>query len=140
MCGFTDPDDRRPFPWGKEDKNLQAFYKAAIAMHKAYPVLRTGSVIILYQDQHVLGYARFDEREQILVFINNRKEAYDLEVQVWPAGISRQKEAVHLKRILTSTVQGFSEATETHTAYYGTLGLHLEPQSAVVLHGRRSRT
>ncbi len=140
VCGFTDPDDRRPFPWGKEDKNLQAFYKSAIAMHKAYPVLRTGSVIMLYQDQHVLGYARFDEREQILVFINNRKEAYDLEAQVWPAGISRQKEAVHLKRILISTAQGFSEATETHTAYYGTLGLHLEPQSAVVLHGRRSRT
>ncbi len=135
LCGFTDPDDRRPFPWGREDKELQAFYKAAIAMHKAYPVLKTGSTIQLYQDRHVLGYARFNEKEQIMVFINNRKEAYDMEVQVWPAGISRQKERVHLKRIFMSTAEGFSGASERHEVYYGTLGLHLEPQSAVVLHG-----
>ena len=138
LCGFTDPDDRRPFPWGKEDRKLQAFYKAAIALHKQYPVLRTGSLIILYQDMHVLGYARFDEKEQILVFINNRKEAVDLEAQIWPAGISRQSEKVHLKRIFLSTAEGFSGAPKNHTAYYGTLGLHLEPQSAVVLHGRRN--
>ena len=138
LCGFTDPDDRRPFPWGKEDRELQAFYKAAIALHKQYPVLRTGSLALLYQDQHVLGYARFNEKEQILVFINNRKEAVDLEAQVWPAGISRQSKKVHLKRVFLSTAGGFSGAPESHTAYYGTLGLHLEPQSAVVLHGRRN--
>ncbi len=135
LCGFTDPDDRRPFPWGREDKKLQDFYKAAIAMHKAYPVLKTGSTIQLFQDRHVLGYARFNEKEQILVFINNRKEAYDLEVQVWPAGISRQRESVHLKRIFMTSARGFTEASERHEVYHGTLGLHLEPQSAVVLHG-----
>lgn len=136
LCGFTDPDDRRPFPWGQEDKKLQAFYKAAIAMHKACPVLHTGSTILLYQAQHVLGYARFNEKEQVLVFINNRKEACDLEAPVWPTGISRQKETVHLKQIFMSTAKGFSENPENHTVYYGMLGLHLEPQSALVLHGR----
>lgn len=137
LCGFTDPDDRRPFPWGREDRELQAFYRAAIAMHKEYPVLRTGSTIILYQDRHVLGYARFDDREQILVFVNNRKEAYELEAQIWPAGIDRTEKRTYFREVFASTAQGFSVDSKSQEAAYGKLYLQMEPQSAVVLHCRR---
>ncbi len=34
LCGFTDPDNRRTFPWGNEDKELQAFHKEVIRIHK----------------------------------------------------------------------------------------------------------
>ena len=137
LCGFTDPDDRRPFPWGREDRDLQAFYRAAIAMHKEYPVLRTGSTIILYQDRHVLGYARFDDREQVLVFINNRKEQYELEAQIWPAGIDRGEERTYFREVFTSTAHGFSVDSQSLEAAHGKLYLQMEPQSAVVLHRRR---
>ena len=34
LCGFTDPDNRRTYPWGREDQELIAYHKAAIKVHK----------------------------------------------------------------------------------------------------------
>ena len=30
VCGFTDPDNRRTYPWGNEDKSLLEFHKKMI--------------------------------------------------------------------------------------------------------------
>ena len=43
LCGFTDPDNRRTFPWGNEDKELQAFHKEVIRIHKEEKPLKKGS-------------------------------------------------------------------------------------------------
>ena len=59
VCGFTDPDSRRTYPWGHEDQQMLAFHKAAIAMHKKYPVLTGGSLKFLYEDYNILSYGRF---------------------------------------------------------------------------------
>ena len=32
VCGFTDPDNRRTYPWGREDKELIQFHKDMIKM------------------------------------------------------------------------------------------------------------
>ena len=37
VCGFTDPDSRRTYPWGHEDKELIDFYRAMIRIHKQNP-------------------------------------------------------------------------------------------------------
>lgn len=34
LCGFTDPDNRRTYPWGHEDQELLAFHKEMIRIHK----------------------------------------------------------------------------------------------------------
>ena len=34
LCGFTDPDNRRTYPWGREDKELLEFHKEMIRIHK----------------------------------------------------------------------------------------------------------
>ena len=34
VCGFTDPDNRRTYPWGREDKELIQFHKDMIRIHK----------------------------------------------------------------------------------------------------------
>ena len=44
LCGFTDPDSRRTYPWGKEDKELLEFHKEMIRIHKEEKPLRKGSV------------------------------------------------------------------------------------------------
>ena len=133
LCGFTDPDNRRPFPWGREDKELQRFYKDIIALHKRYAVLRTGSLILLYQDTHVLGYARFDRHEQIFVFLNNRQEDCEIDAPVWPAGLSREEGAHTLQQIFSSGWYGYSLEKKAHTATNGRLHLHLSPREALVL-------
>mgnify|MGYP005950478217 CR=1 FL=1 len=74
VTGWTDPDNRRTYPWGREDMELIAFHKAAISLRKEYPVLRHGSLKQLYGAYGVLAYGRFDETEKILVALNNTEE------------------------------------------------------------------
>ena len=59
VCGFTDPDNRRTYPWGKEDKELIAFHKEMVRIHKEYRSLQTGSLRILSWDENILSYGRF---------------------------------------------------------------------------------
>lgn len=47
LCGFTDPDNRRTYPWGHEDQELLAFHKEMIRIHKTEKPLRKGSIKLL---------------------------------------------------------------------------------------------
>ena len=55
VCGFTDPDNRRTYPWGHEDKELIQFHKDVIKMHKENEVLRTGSYKQLCSEHNVIA-------------------------------------------------------------------------------------
>ena len=74
VCGFTDPDSRRIYPWGQENRELVEFHKEMIRIHKREKPLRTGSLKMLSWSSNVLAYARFQEGEQIIVVLNNSKE------------------------------------------------------------------
>ena len=106
LCGFTDPDNRRTYPWGQEDHQMIEFHKAAIRLHKKYQVLTGGSLLYLHGDYNILSYARFDEREQIVVLFNNNDEEREVRVQVWRAGIAKD---ACMCRIFYTDAEGFSE-------------------------------
>ena len=36
VCGFTDPDNRRTYPWGREDQEMLRFYREIIRVHKEH--------------------------------------------------------------------------------------------------------
>ena len=44
VCGFTDPDNRRTYPWGQEDQEILSLHKYLIHMHKEREAFKTGSV------------------------------------------------------------------------------------------------
>ena len=46
VVGFTDPDNRRTYPWGRENKRLLEFHREMIRIHKEQKALRTGSLKI----------------------------------------------------------------------------------------------
>ena len=71
---ITDPDNRRTYPWGQEDKELLQFHKDMIRIHKEESVLRCGSLKMLFWDENVLAYSRFTQEQQIVVIINNSKK------------------------------------------------------------------
>lgn len=87
VCGFTDPDNRRTYPWGDEHKGMIAFHKEMIALHKRHECIKTGSLQILYTEDHVLAYARFKEADQVVVIMNNRNESVEVIVPVWRAEV-----------------------------------------------------
>lgn len=133
VCGFTDPDNRRSYPWGREDRQMIDFHKVMIRLHKKYEILTTGSVGFLWNDYQGLCYARFSHDEQIIVILNNREEGREVEIELWKAGISRLEDAV-LDRILLTHKDGFTEETCSYKAKAGVLSIELPAFSATILH------
>ncbi|MBQ9283891.1 MAG: 4-alpha-glucanotransferase, partial [Acidaminococcaceae bacterium] len=61
LKGGKDPDNRRPYPWGRENKQLQAYCRAFVQLRKKHDALRTGRMIPVYAEGDVYIYARFIE-------------------------------------------------------------------------------
>lgn len=133
VCGFTDPDNRRTYPWGTEDQDLILFHKKMIALHKKYRILRTGSLKFLWNDYQGLCYGRFSHTEQIIVVINNRDEGREVMLDIWQTGITRLEESV-ITRLMLSSQDGFIDKEEQIIARAGSLNLYLPARSATILH------
>lgn len=130
VCGFTDPDNRRTYPWGKEDRQMLDFHYRAIAMHKKYPVLSHGSLRFLYAGYNCLAYGRFSRRSQIVVAFNNNDEERQLQIPVWQAGISNQQV---MMRIFYTDAEGFSEEPAIYPVRSGEVAVRMAARAAVVL-------
>src|SRR5699024_9921771 len=124
VCGFTDPDNRRTYPWGQEDHDLIRFYKKMIAIHRKYRILQNGSVKYLWNDYQELYYGRFSHTEEIIVAINNRDEGREAVLEIWGAGITRLEESI-LTRIMLSTQEGYTDEPEYLTAKAGSVCLYM---------------
>ena len=130
VCGFTDPDNRRTYPWGREDHELIAFHKEAICIHKEHPALRTGSLKILGGEENVLSYARFKGNDRIVIVINNRSERTEVKVPVWEAEIPAK---CRMKRLLYSYKDGYTTEYEEYLVEDGEVVANMGPHSALVL-------
>ena len=133
QVGFTDPDNRRTYPWGQEDQELIRFYKEMIAVHRRFPVLAMGSLKFLHHDYNVLSYGRFNQEEQVIVVINNRNERVHVEIPVWLTGINGSSVA-KLTQVFATDAVGFSSEEKEIEAPAGILEMDLLPLSGVVLH------
>ena len=129
LCGFTDPDNRRTYPWGKEDKELIEFHKQMIKIHKLNNVLLTGSLMNLGQDYNYVAYGRFDSEEQIVVCVNNNNHEIEKEIDVWRIGVPMR---ARMQRIAYTGQDGFSFATTIINAENGKIKVKLAPESACV--------
>lgn len=130
VCGFTDPDNRRTYPWGKEDHELLSFHKEAIRIRRENPVLTHGSTKFLALEQHLISYGRFSEQDQIIVVVNNSKEEREVNVPVWEAGVPR--DAV-LERLMLTLENGFSMSDALYEVKKGILYLKLPPVCSMIL-------
>ena len=90
QVGFTDPDSRRTYPWGREDKDLLQFYKEMIRIHKSHEALRTGSIKELGCGQGYISFGRFTDREVIVCIVNEDTAEREVTVPVWELGIPRK--------------------------------------------------
>ncbi|MCL2577555.1 MAG: glycoside hydrolase family 13 protein [Defluviitaleaceae bacterium] len=88
VMGWTDPDNRRPFPWGKEDMVLLELHKKMIALRKKYSALREGSLEFIWTNYGFLSYGRWDKSAKIIVAINNNAKPMEVSLPVWKIGIS----------------------------------------------------
>jgi len=87
LMGWTDPDNRRSFPWGKEDETLTELHRVMIGLRRAYPVLKSGSVDFLHTCHGFISYGRWDKRQKIVVAINNNAKPIEVVLPVWKLGV-----------------------------------------------------
>ena len=74
MEGYHDPFNRRPYPWGKEDRDLQAFYKKINKLRLCERVYAKGYFLLVENlPQGVIAYSRF-EKNQVISTIVNRSD------------------------------------------------------------------
>ncbi|SFQ42373.1 alpha-glucosidase [Lachnospiraceae bacterium XBB1006] len=135
VCGFTDPDNRRTYPWGKENKTLLEVYKKAISLHREYSVLRHGSFRFLNGRTQLLSYARFNQTEQILVLINHTQSTLRDTICVWPAGVPKN---TLLKQRIYYNKGKISEILVPYEVVDGYLDIAIPPNSVVILHGEHN--
>lgn len=130
VCGFTDPDNRRTYPWGKEDRELLGFHKEMIRIHKEHPALRTGSLNILAWKENIFSFARFNQEEQIVVIINNRSELTEVTVPVWRAEVPVKG---RMKRLMYSYEDGYTTAYEEYLVQDGEVVVNMGAYSALII-------
>jgi alpha-glucosidase len=130
VCGFTDPDNRRTYPWGKEDHELVSFHKEAIAIHKENPVLSHGSTKFLTLEHQFISYGRFSEKDQIIVVVNNAQEEREVNIPVWETGIPR---SAVMERLILTLENGFSTQEVLYEVKKGILYLKVPPVCSMVL-------
>jgi alpha-glucosidase len=86
LAGWTDPDCRRPYPWGREDASLMELHRMAIKLRREHTALRTGSAEFLYNDRGFISFGRWNDTERFAVALNNNAEARELSLPVWKTG------------------------------------------------------
>ncbi len=130
VCGFTDPDNRRTYPWGHEDQDLIAFHRDVIRMHKENKEFMTGSLKYLDGDYNFLAYGRFNRAEQSVILVNNNDYEMERDLPVWFLGMPRE---CILKQLILSDADGYTTENKEYPVISGKVTVKLPPTSAMVL-------
>ncbi|MCI5869434.1 MAG: glycoside hydrolase family 13 protein [Dorea sp.] len=130
VCGFTDPDNRRTYPWGHENKELIAFHREIIRIHKEHPALRTGSIKMLKWEENMLSYGRFLGEDKVIVIINNRSDLAEVTVPVWEVEVPMK---CRMKKLIYSYLDGYTVDYEEYLVQDGEVVVNMGAHSALVL-------
>ncbi|RHA18255.1 glycoside hydrolase family 13 protein [Eubacterium ventriosum] len=87
VCGWTDPDNRRTYPWGYENFEILEFYRETIAIHRQHKVFKTGSYKPLVEQRDLLCYGRFDMDNAAFVAINTSDTDKTVLIPTWTLGV-----------------------------------------------------
>ena len=130
VCGFTDPDSRRTYPWGQENRELVEFHKEMIWIHKREKPLRTGSLKMLSWSSNVLAYARFQEGEQIIVVLNNSKELKEVTIPVWQAEVPMKGK---MERLMYSWEKSYTTERDIYLVEDGETVVNMGKHSVLIM-------
>lgn len=130
VTGWTDPDNRRTYPWGHEDQELIEYHRKMIRIHKEHEALLTGSLKYLEGAYKVICYGRFTAHEKMVVLINGGFDEAKVRVPVWEIGVTEEEE---LQRIIMSREADFTMEPAVCPVQGGVLEITLPAITAILL-------
>lgn len=91
--GYSDPINRRTYPWGNEDKELLSWFKTITSIRNNYDIFKTGEFKLLQLDRDIFGFIRqikyskdvFDRKKKnnfALVLINRSDRDIEISLDV----------------------------------------------------------
>ena len=130
VCGFTDPDSRRTYPWSHEDQDLIRYHKELIRVRKENPACRRGSGIPVYAKDGHFAFGRFLDDNHVLTIINNTEEAERMTLPVWQIEIS---DGELFERQVLSMEEEFNLEKAHYLVCDGKIEIYMPPYSAAVM-------
>lgn len=130
LCGWTDPDNRRTYPWGREDKALIQFHKAIIKIHKENEVFIKGSMLFLIGKYKLIGYGRFTDKQVAVIVLNNDYEDREVLLHVRRLGIP---DGSNLTCVMQTTEEGYVMSNKQYSVKNNSLTITVPKISATVL-------
>ncbi len=139
VCGWTDPDDRRTYPWGNEDWELLEFVREMTWIHKNHPALRTGAWIPLFAGNGMIAYARRYDSDIVITIINTADDFRREVIDVSACGITDHE----CRRLMLTGSNGYNTGHAVYKALFGMLSIEIPPVSSIVIsakaHDRKLR-
>ena len=132
VCGWTDPDDRRTYPWGYENQELLEFVREMTWIHKNHAALRQGAWIPLLAERGMIVYARRKDNDAVITIINTTEEFRREVIDVSACGITDNE----CRRLMLTGSAGYNTGHKTYNALFGMLSIEIPPVSAIVLSAR----
>ena len=89
MEGFEDPMNRRTFPWGRENQELQTLFKALGALREARPSLRQGDIRYIGAEGAILVFERTLNGERTVIALNAGDTEWEIELP-WETAFAKE--------------------------------------------------
>ena len=79
MEGYQDPFNRRTFPWGREDRELQDHYRLLGALRRLCEPLRRGDIRFFQAEDRHLGYTRTCDGKTVRIYVNRSEDPWEID-------------------------------------------------------------
>ncbi|MBQ5918905.1 MAG: glycoside hydrolase family 13 protein [Lachnospiraceae bacterium] len=129
LCGWTDPDNRRTYPWGREDLELLEFHRDIISIHKNNIALKRGSFVALLEEYNLFGYGRFCLDNILVTVINNDNVPRRARMRVTQTGIHSEDV---VERIMLTCEESYNAGSVRVNITNGTLDVEMPAKSAAI--------
>ena len=129
LCGWTDPDSRRTFPWDRMDRRLLDLYTCLSSLNHD-PVFRCGSWIELYSAHEALAFGRMYGGRAAVTAVNSGTEEKVLSIELWRLGC---QDGAAVYRVTEATASDYNVGRSASGPAGGILELTLKPCSAQIL-------
>ncbi|QAA35422.1 glycoside hydrolase family 13 protein [Clostridium manihotivorum] len=119
LKGGRDPDNRRAYPWGRENKEILSWYKRLASIRSNSLVLKRGELKFFHTNDDVICFERTYKNSCILVAINRN---IDRTIKVEFGEIRG-----HFKSLLSNY------KADTHYSANGSISIELKPMEVKLL-------
>ena len=130
VCGFTDPDSRRTYPWGHENLELLEYHRYMNRWHRVRKELKTGSLIKLISAAGAVCYARVLKDNVSVIVINTGEYAKKIDIPLYLTGM---RDNAIISRVIYTNGTGYNVGRVTYENDNGYLNMEIEPHSGYLL-------